>query len=110
MQLQPLPLLLALTLCATSSQAQVSSALLREGDVLTGTVASVERFGVFVELVDGLEGLLHASELERNDGANMDYNDYAVGQQVTVCVLEIVPEEHRIALGLVDRERPYDSA
>ena len=36
MTLQPLPLLLALTLCATSSQAQVSSALLREGDVLTG--------------------------------------------------------------------------
>lgn len=83
---------------------------IKAGDVLTGIIASVERFGIFVELVDGLEGLLHASELERNDGANRDYDDYVVGQQVAVRVLEIVPEEHRIALGLVDRERPYASA
>ncbi len=83
---------------------------IKPGAVLSGSVASVERFGVFVELVDGLEGLLHASELERNDGDNMDYSDYVVGQQVTVRVLEIVPEEHRIALGMVDRERSYDSA
>jgi ribosomal protein S1 len=85
-------------------------ARIKAGDVLTGTVASVERFGIFVELVDGLEGLLHSSELERNDGAGTGHYDYTVGQQVTVRVLEIVPEEHRIALGMVDGGRTYGTA
>jgi len=88
---------------------------IKAGDVLTGTIASVERFGIFVELVDGLEGLLHASELEHNGGALYDgvrsyHNDYAAGEQITVRVLEIVPEEHRISLGIIDKGNTYATA
>ena len=83
---------------------------IRVGDVVTGTVASVERFGVFVELVDGLEGLLHVSELECDDGVGDLQRSYCVGRQVPVRVLEIIPEEHRIALGLVDEDITYATA
>jgi len=80
------------------------------GDVIRGTVASVERFGVFVELVDGLEGLLHVSELACNDPVATLQRNFSVGQQVPVRVLEIAPEEHRIALGLVDGETSHGTA
>jgi small subunit ribosomal protein S1 len=74
---------------------------LNPGDVVQGTVASVERFGVFVELIDGLEGLLHISELDTCDSAAGLYRSYQVGQQLQVEVLDITPDEHRIALGEV---------
>ncbi len=74
---------------------------IQPGDVLPGTVVSVERFGVFVELVNGLEGLLHVSELEDTVGVGRLRDHFGVGQQVRVRVLDIVPEEHRIALSWV---------
>ena len=73
------------------------------GDELLGQVVGVERFGVFVELGSGLEGLLHISEFDR-DGADLVtlpiYQRYRFGDTVSVRVLDIVPQEHRIELGL----------
>lgn len=83
---------------------------IQPGDVATGTVASVERFGVFVELVDGLEGLLHISELESGDTSGVSSYDYEIGDQVAVRILEIEPEEHRIALGLAEEDLTYAAA
>lgn len=80
---------------------------IRVGEVRDGAVVSVERFGVFVELVDGLEGLLHISELEGQLPAYSLEQCYQVGQNVSVRVLEIAPEEHRIALGCVGEGRGY---
>jgi len=80
------------------------------GDVMVGKVASVERFGIFVELVDGLEGLLHISELNGGDSAEDLIRSYGVGQSITVRILEIVPEEHRIALGTAGEDMAYDTA
>lgn len=72
------------------------------GDELLGRVVSVERFGIFVELGSGLEGLLHISELNRSGGdySLPIYQRYRLGDVVPVQVLDIVPQEHRIALGL----------
>ena len=60
----------------------------RLGDVVQGTVVSVERFGVFVELSAGIEGLLHVSELNGSHGARSGLQFHS-GQQVHVRVLEI---------------------
>jgi len=83
---------------------------LSPGDKVSGKVVGVERFGVFVELVNGLEGLLHISELcsGNNDGrADSVRRNYREGDPIDVKILDIVPEDHRIALGLLKRETGY---
>lgn len=84
---------------------------IQPGETVLGSVVSIERFGVFVELVSGLEGLLHISEICNGDESNTDlHHHYTIGQEVEVCVLEIVPQEHRIALGLPQETSAYDAA
>ncbi len=80
------------------------------GDEVTGRVAGVERFGVFVELFSGVEGLLHVSELEGEVGYDSEPGGYEVGQEIAVRVLEIMPHEHRIALGLPMNSLSYGAA
>ncbi len=75
---------------------------IQPGDVLTGEVVSVEKFGVFIELVDGLEGLLHISEVDHCRSAADLQAYYDLGDAVPVRVLDIMPDEHRIALGRSD--------
>lgn len=80
------------------------------GDEMTGKVASIERFGVFVELLDGLEGLLHVSEIckdNHNAPSSPLQHTFHVGQPIDVRVLDITPQEHRIALGLPSTATSY---
>lgn len=83
---------------------------LKPGDVVTGKIASIERFGLFVELLNGLEGLLHVSELPTNIDLTSLSRLYRVGQEMMVQVREIVPGEHRIVLSLPERSQPYATA
>lgn len=83
---------------------------LKPGDVVTGKIVGVERFGLFVELFNGLEGLLHISELpSTQDPANLSRR-YQIGQTLTVLVREIIPHEHRIVLSLPERNASYATA
>ena len=77
---------------------------LDSGDIIMGTIASVERFGLFVELMEGIEGLLHISELGHTDSTGDIYTNYATGETIAVRILDIVPDEHRIALAPMSRE------
>ena len=70
---------------------------LKVGDIKDGTVATVQDFGVFVEL-GGVQGLLHKSEL----GQGSDVTLPAVGDTVTVRVKSIDRAKERISLGLKD--------
>ena len=72
----------------------------RSGAVVKGTIASIERFGIFVELLEGIEGLLHISELDHADCAEDLHNAHECGESICVRILDIVPNEHRIALTL----------
>lgn len=80
------------------------------GDVVTGTVASVERFGVFVRLMEGIEGLLHISELRHVINPDDLRKLYTDDQDIIVQIVDITPEEHRIALTPASPERPYAAA
>jgi small subunit ribosomal protein S1 len=71
----------------------------KPGDITTGKIASIERFGLFVELMEGIEGLLHISELGDTSGTDDIRHLYEIGSAIRVRVLEISPEDHRIALG-----------
>jgi small subunit ribosomal protein S1 len=70
---------------------------LNQGDVVEGKVTNVVDFGAFVELGDGVEGLVHISEMP--EGAQTAA-DLLPGSLVQVRVLRIDPQRHRIALSL----------
>ncbi len=70
------------------------------GTKLMGTVTNVTDYGCFVKLKEGIEGLVHTSEM---DWANRNPNPHKlveVGQQVEVMVLEVDASRHRISLGM----------
>jgi len=70
------------------------------GDVVIGTVTKVTNFGVFVELQEGLEGLLHVSELSTKKIRSPDEVVH-VGDRVEVTVLKVEPEDRKIGLSLI---------
>jgi small subunit ribosomal protein S1 len=67
---------------------------LKKGIILDGKVTKNTNFGVFIDVLEGLEGLLHVSEME---GAE---NSLAVGQAVKVKVLNVDFEQHKIGLSM----------
>jgi small subunit ribosomal protein S1 len=67
------------------------------GQVVTGTVTKITNFGVFVGLENGLEGLLHISELADHKVENPE-DVVKVGEQLEVKVLRVDPEERKIGL------------
>jgi small subunit ribosomal protein S1 len=69
------------------------------GDVVKGKVVSLKEFGVFVEIEEGVEGLIHISDLSWGY-VKHPREVVKVGDIVEAKVLEIDPERRRISLGL----------
>ena len=69
------------------------------GTTLTGTVSRVEPFGVFVNVEDGVDGLIHASKLNPDEV-------YDKGAEVTVTVESVDPERRRMSLSPILTEVP----
>jgi small subunit ribosomal protein S1 len=70
------------------------------GTRLFGKVTNIADYGCFVEIEEGVEGLVHVSEM---DWTNKNVNPHkvvAVGDEVEVMVLEIDEERRRISLGM----------
>ena len=71
----------------------------REDDVVEGRVAKVVTFGAFVEILPGVEGLVHISELAPHHVEN-PREVVSQGQAVNVRILEIDGERRRLSLSL----------
>ena len=69
------------------------------GTSITGTVTNVTEFGVFVELEEGIEGLVHVSEIGK-EKIKSPVGKFQVGDVVTAKVLNINPKERRIGLSM----------
>ena len=67
------------------------------GQIVTGPVTKITNFGVFVGLEDGLEGLLHISELADHKVENPE-EVVKVGEMIEVKVLRVDAEERKIGL------------
>ena len=67
------------------------------GQLVTGPVTKITNFGVFVGLEDGLEGLLHISELADHKVDNPE-EVVKVGEQIEVKILRVDPDERKIGL------------
>ncbi|KGQ38422.1 30S ribosomal protein S1 [Gallibacterium genomosp. 1] len=67
---------------------------------LTGKVTNLTDYGCFVEILDGIEGLVHVSEMDWTNKNIHPSKVVSVGDEVEVMVLEIDEERRRISLGL----------
>ena len=76
----------------------------RVGDELEGKVTKVVTFGAFVEIMDGVEGLVHISELAHHHVEN-PREIVEPGQDVRVKILEIDSERRRLSLSVEARGR-----
>jgi small subunit ribosomal protein S1 len=71
----------------------------QEGDVVRGTVTKVVTFGAFVEILPGVEGLVHISELAQHHVEN-PREVVSQGDEVNVRILEVDAERRRLSLSL----------
>lgn len=69
------------------------------GDRLTGNVSRLTDFGAFVELMPGVDGLIHVSELSWNKRVRKPGDLLKLGERVEVVVLGVNTAERRISLG-----------
>jgi len=70
------------------------------GAKVSGKVASVTDYGAFVELEDGVEGLIHISEMTWSKRLRHPSKILTVGQEAEAIVLRVQPSERRISLSL----------
>ena len=79
------------------------------GSTLKRTVRNLTQFGAFVELEEGVDGLIHVSDLSWTKVVRHPKEILRKGEQVEAKVLEVSQENHRIALGLKQAsEDPWD--
>jgi len=72
---------------------------LRERQVVRGRAVRATEFGVFVELLPGVDGLLHASEIPRHRSASLR-EAVAAGAEIAVMIVNVDTAKRRIALAL----------
>jgi small subunit ribosomal protein S1 len=70
------------------------------GTVVRGKVVSMTDYGAFVQLEDGIEGMVHVSEMSWTRRVRHPSEVVALDQEVDVMVLNASPDEEKIALGL----------
>jgi small subunit ribosomal protein S1 len=77
---------------------------------IRGHVTNVTDYGCFVELENGVEGLVHMSEMDWTNKNIHPSKVVSVGQEVDVVVLELDGERRRISLGIKQcHENPWDT-
>jgi len=78
---------------------------IKEGQLVSGTITHLTKFGAFARLDDDLEGLIHISELSENR-INHPKEVVKEGDEVTLRVIKIDPERRRIGLSLRKVDSP----
>jgi small subunit ribosomal protein S1 len=71
-----------------------------EGSIVKGKVRNLTNYGAFVELEEGIDGLLHVSDMSWRKKVNHPNEVLEKGQAVECKVLSVDKDRHRIALGL----------
>lgn len=73
------------------------------GKIITGTVTNITDFGIFVELEEGIEGLIHVSEISE-EKIKDPAEKFNVGSVITAKVMNINSDERRIGLSIKQLE------
>jgi small subunit ribosomal protein S1 len=71
------------------------------GDTIEGKVVRMTNFGAFVELDEGIEGLIHVSEFDDSHGAGQEERiDLKVGENYPMKIIKLAPAERKIGLSI----------
>jgi small subunit ribosomal protein S1 len=74
------------------------------GDTIEGKVVRMTNFGAFVELDEGIEGLIHVSEFDDSrqgkGGAKEEKIELTVGESYPMKIIKLAPEERKIGLSI----------
>jgi len=70
------------------------------GSVVEGPVTSLTKFGAFVQLSEGIEGMIHISDISAEKRINHPQDMLKLGQSVKAQVLEVDTEKRRVKLGI----------
>ena len=79
------------------------------GTVVQGKVVSIKDYGAFIELEEGIEGLVHVSEMSWTRQIKNPKQILKIGDEVKAVVLDIDVSQNRISLGMKQlEENPYE--
>lgn len=70
------------------------------GDIIRGRVRSITDYGVFVGIEDGVDGMVHKSDLSWNQRINNPADIYRKGDEVEAIILSINHDERKVSLGI----------
>jgi small subunit ribosomal protein S1 len=70
------------------------------GTIVDGPVASIQKFGAFIQVSEGVEGLVHISEIVADRRLNHPSDVLRVGQAVRALVLEVDKEKRQLRLSM----------
>src|SRR5438876_605671 len=70
------------------------------GSVVEGPIVSITKFGAFVQIAEGIEGMIHVSDISAEKRINHPQDVLKTGQTVKAQVLEVDTEKRRLKLGI----------
>ncbi len=80
------------------------------GKKVAGTVSNLTDYGAFVRIEEGVEGLVHVSEMDWTNANARPSKIVKLGQEVDVVVLDVQESKHRISLSMKQaQENPWDA-
>lgn len=71
----------------------------KKGDVIKATIVSITEFGAFAQIIPGVDGLIHISQISTERVANIA-SVLTVGQEVDVKIIEIDEDRERVSLSI----------
>jgi len=81
----------------------------KPGDVISGTVTNITDFGIFVEIEEGIEGLVHVSEISKEKVEKAA--DFAkVGEKISALIINIAEKERKIGLSIKELHKMSEKA
>lgn len=80
------------------------------GQKIKGKISNITDFGIFVELLPGVDGLAHISDLSWTEHIDHPADIYKKGQEVEAVVLSVDPEKKKVSLGIKQlTQDPWES-
>ncbi len=75
------------------------------GDQINGKISNITDFGLFVQLLEGVDGLVHISDISWTDHVTHPSERYKKGDDVAAVILAIDPDHRKVSLGIKQLEK-----